>query len=57
MPIPRPGTPESYKVLMRELHSLCLDVAAYKIDSTTSEVKDNEVNLIEHVSKLPLKIQ
>ena len=51
LPIPRPGTPESFKVLMRELHSLCLDVAAYKIDSDTTELKDNEVNLIEQVSK------
>jgi DNA-directed RNA polymerase subunit beta len=30
-PIPRPGTPESFKVLMRELQSLGLDVSVYKI--------------------------
>jgi DNA-directed RNA polymerase subunit beta len=28
-PIPRPGTPESFKVLMRELQSLGLDIAVY----------------------------
>nr|YP_009510644.1 RNA polymerase subunit beta [Gracilaria ferox]AXI96317.1 RNA polymerase subunit beta [Gracilaria ferox]UAD85801.1 RNA polymerase subunit beta [Gracilaria ferox] len=32
-PIPKPGTPESFKVLMRELQSLALDVAVYKIES------------------------
>nr|YP_009314320.1 RNA polymerase b-subunit [Liagora harveyana]SCW22574.1 RNA polymerase b-subunit [Liagora harveyana] len=31
-PIPRPGTPESFKVLMRELQSLGLDVAAHKLE-------------------------
>ena len=34
-PIPRPGTPESFKVLMRELQSLGLDVGAYKIETST----------------------
>jgi DNA-directed RNA polymerase subunit beta len=32
-PIPRPGTPESFKVLMRELQSLCLDVAVHKVET------------------------
>ena len=31
LPIPRPGVPESFKVLMRELQALCLDVATYKV--------------------------
>nr|ARO91067.1 plastid-encoded DNA-directed RNA polymerase [Flintiella sanguinaria] len=31
-PIPKPGTPESFKVLMRELQSLGLDIAAYKMN-------------------------
>ena len=33
LPIPRPGMPESFKVLMRELQALCLDVATYKFES------------------------
>ncbi|WP_017324838.1 DNA-directed RNA polymerase subunit beta [Synechococcus sp. PCC 7336] len=32
-PIPRPGTPESFKVLMRELQSLGLDVSVYKVNT------------------------
>ena len=31
-PIPKPGTPESFKVLMRELQSLGLDVAVHKLE-------------------------
>lgn len=31
--IPRPGTPESFKVLMRELQSLCLDIAVHKVEN------------------------
>jgi len=31
-PIPKAGTPESFKVLMRELQSLGLDIAAHKIE-------------------------
>lgn len=49
-PIPRPGTPESFKVLMRELQSLCLDIAAHKLqtqDDGTS--RDIEVDLMADV--------
>nr|YP_010485042.1 RNA polymerase beta subunit [Hypnea cervicornis]UVW80736.1 RNA polymerase beta subunit [Hypnea cervicornis] len=31
-PIPKPGTPESFKVLMRELQSLGLDIAVHRIE-------------------------
>ncbi|MFN3927174.1 MAG: DNA-directed RNA polymerase subunit beta [Pseudanabaenaceae cyanobacterium] len=43
-PIPRPGTPESFKVLVRELQSLCLDVSVHKLSSDGSE--DTEVDLM-----------
>jgi DNA-directed RNA polymerase subunit beta len=50
-PIPRPGTPESFKVLMRELQSLGLDIAAHKVvpqeDGTSRDV---EVDLMADVS-------
>ncbi|MAS27231.1 MULTISPECIES: DNA-directed RNA polymerase subunit beta [unclassified Synechococcus] len=42
-PIPRPGTPESFKVLMRELQSLGLDIAVF-----TDEGK--EVDLMQDVN-------
>ena len=42
-PIPRPGTPESFKVLMRELQSLGLDIAVYTDEGT-------EVDLMQDVN-------
>ena len=52
-PIPRPGTPESFKVLMRELQSLCLDIAAYKLNDGGNE--DREINLMEDFQLLSTK--
>ena len=47
LPIPRPGIPESFKVLMRELQALCLDVATYKLDvSNNTKLNDYEINLM-----------
>jgi|TARA_B110000046_G_scaffold185755_1_gene229078 DNA-directed RNA polymerase subunit beta len=47
-PIPRPGTPESFKVLMRELQALCLDIAAYKVNlGHDTKLDDTEINLME----------
>ncbi len=49
--IPRPGTPESFKVLMRELQSLCLDVAVHKVETKEDGMnKDVEVDLMADVS-------
>jgi|TARA_B110000444_G_C18847900_1_gene603300 DNA-directed RNA polymerase subunit beta len=45
-PIPRPGTPESFKVLMRELQSLCLDIAAYKINPSDIENNESVINYL-----------
>jgi DNA-directed RNA polymerase subunit beta len=36
--IPRPGTPESFKVLMRELQSLGLDVAVHKVGTQNMKI-------------------
>jgi DNA-directed RNA polymerase subunit beta len=45
--IPRPGTPESFKVLMRELQSLCLDIAVHKVETTDEGgSRDVEVDLM-----------
>lgn len=44
-PIPRPGIPESFKVLLRELQALCLDIAAYRCDTLFS-ANDQEVDLM-----------
>jgi DNA-directed RNA polymerase subunit beta len=48
--IPRPGTPESFKVLMRELQSLCLDIAAHKLQTQEDGTsRDVEVDLMADV--------
>ncbi|HEY9846317.1 MAG TPA: DNA-directed RNA polymerase subunit beta, partial [Candidatus Caenarcaniphilales bacterium] len=45
--IPRPGTPESFKVLMRELQSLCLDIAVHKVETQDDGTsRDVEVDLM-----------
>jgi DNA-directed RNA polymerase subunit beta len=54
LPIPRPGIPESFKVLMRELQALCLDVATYKFnvyDYDNGTLTDREINLMSETSE------
>ena len=40
--IPQPGVPESFKVLVKELQSLCLDVRILDKDGAEIELKDDE---------------
>ena len=40
--IPQPGVPESFKVLVKELQSLCLDVRVLDKDGEVIELKDDE---------------
>jgi len=51
-PIPRPGIPESFKVLLRELQALCLDIAAYKFEGQSNLKDDHEVDLMFEPSDL-----
>ena len=51
-PIPRPGIPESFKVLLRELQALCLDIAAYKFEGQFTPKGDCEVDLMFETSDL-----
>ncbi len=48
--IPRPGTPESFKVLLRELQSLGLDVSVHKVLDGNEEV---EINLMDSGNRTP----
>jgi DNA-directed RNA polymerase subunit beta len=46
--IRKPGIPESFRVLMRELQAIGLDISTYKIGKLNTELKYNEeVNLME----------
>ncbi len=40
--IPQPGVPESFKVLVKELQSLCLDVRVLDKDGEVIELKDDD---------------
>ena len=40
--IPQPGVPESFKVLVKELQSLCLDVRVLDENGDEIELKDDE---------------
>ncbi len=40
--IPEPGVPESFKVLVKELQSLCLDVRVISDESGEVEIRENE---------------
>ncbi len=52
LPIPRPGIPESFKVLIRELHSLGLDISLYKMDKASrDQTNETEVDLLRHYEK------
>ena len=40
--VPTPGVPESFKVLVKELQSLCLDIQVLDKDGNQIELKDDE---------------
>nr|QCI04614.1 RNA polymerase b-subunit [Apoglossum ruscifolium] len=46
-PIPKPGTPESFKVLMRELQSLGLDIAVHKLELSNTQ-EDKSLNMYNY---------
>ena len=51
-PIPKPGTPESFKVLMRELQSLGLDIGVHKVELSNEGItKEVEIDLMSHQYK------
>jgi DNA-directed RNA polymerase subunit beta len=51
--IPEPGVPESFKVLLKELQSLCLDVKVLLEDETELEIKES----IDDVDELTVNIE
>ncbi|WP_331654895.1 DNA-directed RNA polymerase subunit beta [Anaerotignum sp.] len=50
--IPEPGVPESFKVLLKELQSLALDIRVLREDQTEVEIKES----IEDVDELNVNI-
>ena len=46
--IPKPGVPESFKVLIKELQSLCLDVNVLDENGNPIELRDDEEDEYAH---------
>ena len=55
--VPEPGVPESFKVLIKELQSLCLDVKILSEDDQEIEIKEAEEDIAETAKELGLDIQ
>ena len=49
-PIPKPGIPESFKVLLRELRALGLDITTHKIKKIeTGQTESIEIDLFNDI--------
>ncbi|MDK2824273.1 MAG: DNA-directed polymerase subunit beta [Clostridia bacterium] len=55
--VPEPGVPESFKVLIKELQSLCLDVKILSEDDEEIEIREAEEDIAETAKELGLDIQ
>lgn len=55
--VPEPGVPESFKVLIKELQSLGLDVKVLSEDDKEIEIKEAEEDVSEAAKELGLDIQ
>jgi len=53
--IPEPGVPESFKVLVKELQSLCLDVKVLNEESGEYHIRDDEDDSGEHLFDLGIE--
>lgn len=54
--VPEPGVPESFKVLIKELQSLCLDVKVLSEDEQEIEIKEIEEDVVETAKELGIEI-
>jgi DNA-directed RNA polymerase subunit beta len=54
--IPEPGIPESFKVLLKELQSLCLNVEVLSSDGVTLEMKDSDDEVFRAAEELGIDL-
>ncbi len=54
--IPEPGIPESFKVLVKEMQSLCLDVEIMTEDGEHIELKDEDEDIFKTAEELGLDL-
>ncbi|MCO1339089.1 DNA-directed RNA polymerase subunit beta [Kocuria polaris] len=54
--IPEPGVPESFKVLIKEMQSLCLNVEVLSSDGTTIEMRDSDEEVFRAAEELGIDL-
>jgi DNA-directed RNA polymerase subunit beta len=54
--IPEPGIPESFKVLVKEMQSLCLNVEVLSSDGTALEMRDTEEDVFRAAEELGIDL-
>ncbi len=54
--IPEPGIPESFKVLIKEMQSLCLNVEVLSADGTMIEMKDSDDDVFRAAEELGIDL-
>jgi DNA-directed RNA polymerase subunit beta len=54
--IPEPGIPESFKVLVKEMQSLCLDVEIMSESGEQIEIKEDEDDMLRTAEELGLDL-
>ncbi|WP_338750482.1 DNA-directed RNA polymerase subunit beta [Janibacter alittae] len=54
--IPEPGIPESFKVLIKEMQSLCLNVEVLNSEGGTIEMRDNEEDVFRAAEELGIDL-
>ncbi len=54
--VPEPGVPESFKVLIKELQSLCLDVNVLSEENEIIEIREDDDDVVETAKELGLDI-
>lgn len=55
--VPEPGVPESFKVLIKELQSLCLDVKVLSEESEEIQIKEEDDDVKEMAKELGLEFE
>lgn len=50
--VPTPGIPESFKVLVKELQALCLDIKVLDVDGVEIELRDQEEDGYQNVAQI-----
>jgi len=54
--IPEPGIPESFKVLIKEMQSLCLNVEVLSKDGMSIEMRDTDEDVFRAAEELGIDL-